>query len=156
MDPISIVALVGTSLGIATKGATGLIQIYEFYKNISNAPEDIKYLQDDVNVVIDILKQIGQHMQGHPMLLPTVQQSVRRNLRNCKLVLDRVESFAERHRQSASSASLSSRIRGRFRFTWDKSEVTKYRDELKTRIGYLCQFFRLALDTGYGPPNKRD
>jgi hypothetical protein len=156
MDPVSIVALVGTSLGIAAKGATGLIQIYDFYKNVSNAPEDIKYLQDDVNAVIDILKQIRQHMQRHPMLLPAVQQSVRRNLRNCKLVLHRVDTFAERHHQSVSSSSLSSRIRGRFRFTWDRSEVIKYRDELKTRVDYLCHIFRLVLETGYGPPSKRD
>jgi hypothetical protein len=48
MDPVSIVALVGTSLWIATKGAAGLIQIYDFYMNMSNAPEDIEFLQDDI------------------------------------------------------------------------------------------------------------
>jgi hypothetical protein len=156
MDPISIVTLVGTSLGIAVKGATGLIQIYDFYKSISNAPEDIKFLQDDVSAAIDILKQIRQQMQGHPMLLPAVQQSVRRNLGNCKLVLHHVETFAERHHRSSSSSSLSSRIKGRFSFSWDKSEVTKYRNELKTRVDYLCKIFNLALGKGYGPPSKRD
>jgi hypothetical protein len=82
--------------GLLPKDATGLIQNYDLYKNVSNVTEVIKCLQDDVNAVIDILEQIGQHMQGHPMLLPAVQQSVRRNLTNYKLFLHRVDTFAER------------------------------------------------------------
>ncbi|KAI4673559.1 uncharacterized protein J4E88_008614 [Alternaria novae-zelandiae] len=129
MDPFTIVSLTAGCATLAGKTVESLKVIYDAHNSYKNAPDNLKFLLDDVRNAKEILDRFQLPTDADE----TLKLRSRESLEVFKHALDKVNTFAEKHECKVSKVKRLDR----FLYAWNETEIKSLKTEVRSRIDNL-------------------
>ena len=133
MDPISIVALVGTCSSLATRGVTLVQGLTNLGSRFRSAQRSANQLADRLHLFNETLDQLKTYLQRGNVQSRRTRATLRLFLTSCEDGLSDIEQHIASLNQSAGSGRIS--ILGRARFVWNEPLM----QECERRLGLQLQ-----------------
>lgn len=135
------VGTVASVIGIATFAAdiaSGIIKVKAFWNEVKEAPNEIKDLMLEVDILRFILFDIEQYNRKHTFPEYVIDSTnVKANLEHCQEVLVQLKSLVNKLDLQMDAGSRMRRTLAAVNTTLKKGQIKKSRTKLETAIRYM-------------------
>ncbi|KAG8526599.1 uncharacterized protein KY384_008800 [Bacidia gigantensis] len=135
---MEVAASAFATASIAKELGVGVKKLIEFWTSIEEAPNDVREIVDELNLLCDVFKDIESEAKQD-----TENATVKKILENCKLIIKQLESITHNLERGFASSKRLTR-----KWTAIKGALKcKQLDKFQTTLGRLKHTLTLALQT---------
>lgn len=136
-DPLSVAAGGIAVASFAIQLASSVSKARRFIKDVAGCPEELKWLQEQLETINDLLDEISKLYNDLPNItVSSTPSTMQKALYKCESSVQILSQKIKEHK-SVQSSQRKSQMRASLRMAWKRRDIQLYENRLSASIQYL-------------------